>query len=103
MKAISGFTNSSYDYDANGNLKSDSQKNITLGYNFLNLPQTVSGSQNLSYTYSAVGKNRAEELLPIMWMVFNIPMEASILSRQKRELRVTVMAVTATNITLVII
>jgi hypothetical protein len=56
LKAISGFTNSSYDYDANGNLKSDSQKNITLGYNFLNLPQTVSGSQNLNYTYSAAGE-----------------------------------------------
>ncbi|MCX2494075.1 DUF6443 domain-containing protein [Pedobacter sp. PF22-3] len=55
LKTISGFTNSNYDYDANGNLKSDSQKNITLGYNFLNLPQTVSGSQNLSYTYSAAG------------------------------------------------
>jgi len=52
---ISGFTNNSYDYQANGNLKSDSQKNITLGYNFLNLPQTVSGSQNLNYTYSAAG------------------------------------------------
>ncbi|CAH0174436.1 tRNA nuclease WapA [Pedobacter sp. Bi126] len=55
LKTISGFTNSNYDYDANGNLKSDSQKNITLGYNFLNLPQTVSGSQNLNYTYSAAG------------------------------------------------
>ncbi|MBB6240541.1 hypothetical protein HDC90_005224, partial [Pedobacter sp. AK013] len=41
LTAISGFTNSSYGYDANGNLTSDSQKNITLGYNFLNLPQTV--------------------------------------------------------------
>jgi len=27
--------------DANGNLKSNSQKNITLGYNFLNLPQNI--------------------------------------------------------------
>ncbi|WP_307527540.1 RHS repeat domain-containing protein [Pedobacter sp. W3I1] len=50
------FTDSSYTYDANGNLKSDSQKNITLGYNFLNLPQSVSGSQNLNYTYSAAGE-----------------------------------------------
>ncbi len=56
LTAISGFTNSSYTYDANGNLKTDSEKNITLGYNFLNLPQTVSGSQNLNYTYNAAGE-----------------------------------------------
>ncbi|MFD2581599.1 DUF6443 domain-containing protein [Pedobacter vanadiisoli] len=56
LTAISGFTNSNYGYDANGNLTSDSQKNITLGYNFLNLPQTVIGSQNLTYTYNAAGK-----------------------------------------------
>ena len=56
LTAISGFTNSSYAYDANGNLTSDSQKNITLGYNFLNLPQTVTGSQNLTYTYNAAGE-----------------------------------------------
>ncbi|MBB6238972.1 RHS repeat-associated protein, partial [Pedobacter sp. AK013] len=56
LTAINGFINSSYGYDANGNLTSDSQKNITLGYNFLNLPQTISGSQNLSYTYSAAGE-----------------------------------------------
>jgi RHS repeat-associated protein len=56
LTAISGFTNSTYAYDANGNLTNDSQKNITLGYNFLNLPQTVSGSQNLSYTYNAAGE-----------------------------------------------
>ncbi|KIA95220.1 hypothetical protein OC25_07870 [Pedobacter kyungheensis] len=53
---ISGFTNSTYAYDANGNLTNDSQKNISLGYNFLNLPQTVSGSQNLTYTYNAAGE-----------------------------------------------
>ncbi|MFD2581341.1 DUF6443 domain-containing protein [Pedobacter vanadiisoli] len=56
LTAISGFTNSNYGYDANGNLTSDSQKDITLGYNFLNLPQTVSGSQNLTYTYNAAGE-----------------------------------------------
>jgi RHS repeat-associated protein len=56
LTAISGFTNGTYAYDANGNLTNDSQKNITLGYNFLNLPQTVSGSQNLSYTYNAAGE-----------------------------------------------
>ncbi|KIA95233.1 hypothetical protein OC25_07940 [Pedobacter kyungheensis] len=53
---ISGFTNSTYDYDANGNLTNDSQKNISLVYNLLNLPQTVSGSRNLTYTYNAAGE-----------------------------------------------
>jgi RHS repeat-associated protein len=56
LTGISGFTNSNYGYDANGNLTSDSQKNISLGYNYLNLPQTVSGSQNLTYTYNAAGE-----------------------------------------------
>ncbi|MBB6236396.1 RHS repeat-associated protein, partial [Pedobacter sp. AK013] len=56
LTAISGFTNSSYGYDANGNLTSDTQKNITLSYNFLNQPYVVGGSQNLNYTYSAVGE-----------------------------------------------
>jgi hypothetical protein len=55
LTQISGFTNSQYGYDENGNLKSDSQKGITLGYNHLNLPQTVSGSQNMAYTYDANG------------------------------------------------
>jgi len=62
LTAISGFTNSNYGYDANGNLTSDSQKNITLGYNFLNLPQTVSGSQNLTYTYNAAGEKLQKQV-----------------------------------------
>lgn len=55
LTAISGFTNSSYSYDANGNLIFDSQKGINLIYNYLNLITNVSGNQNLSYTYSADG------------------------------------------------
>ncbi|NII83266.1 hypothetical protein FHT21_002311 [Pedobacter sp. SG908] len=27
-----------------------------MGYNFLNLPQTISGGQNLTYTYNAAGE-----------------------------------------------
>ena len=56
LTSISGFTNSTYGYDSNGNLTNDNQKNISLGYNFLNLPQTVSGSQNLTYIYNAAGE-----------------------------------------------
>lgn len=55
LTKITGFTNSSYDYDDNGNLKIDSEKNIRLTYNYLNLPDTVTGSQNISYTYDAAG------------------------------------------------
>ncbi|CAM4121194.1 RHS repeat-associated core domain-containing protein [Pedobacter westerhofensis] len=55
LTQISGFTNSSYAYDANGNLQTDSQKGITIGYNYLNLPNAISGSKTISYTYDASG------------------------------------------------
>ncbi|MBB5621512.1 RHS repeat-associated protein [Pedobacter cryoconitis] len=55
LTKITGFTTSSYAYDDNGNLKKDSEKNINLTYNYLNLPETVTGSQNISYTYDATG------------------------------------------------
>lgn len=47
-----------YTYDANGNLISDGNKNISsIEYNFLNLPQTitVSGKGSISYVYDAAG------------------------------------------------
>nr|WP_199157290.1 DUF6443 domain-containing protein [Pedobacter sp. ASV2] len=56
LTQISGFTNSSYTYNENGNLKSDSQKGINLTYNYLNLPTQVIGSQNITYTYNAAGQ-----------------------------------------------
>uniref|UniRef100_UPI0029393BA7 RHS repeat domain-containing protein n=1 Tax=Pedobacter nototheniae TaxID=2488994 RepID=UPI0029393BA7 len=56
LTQISGFTNSSYTYNENGNLKSDSQKGINLSYNYLNLPTQVSGNQNITYTYNAAGQ-----------------------------------------------
>ncbi|MBB5649130.1 DUF6443 domain-containing protein [Pedobacter cryoconitis] len=55
LTKITGFTTSNYAYDDNGNLKSDSEKNINLTYNYLNLPETVTGSQNINYTYDATG------------------------------------------------
>ncbi|MBB6498132.1 DUF6443 domain-containing protein [Pedobacter cryoconitis] len=55
LTKITGFTNSEYSYDDNGNLTYDKEKNINLTYNYLNLPQTITGSQNLSYTYDATG------------------------------------------------
>ncbi|WP_186462456.1 RHS repeat domain-containing protein [Pedobacter suwonensis] len=60
MKTISGFTNGSYVYNENGNLISDGPSGTTIGYNYLNLPVTVSGGQNITYTYDASGKKLAK-------------------------------------------
>lgn len=54
-------TNNDYDYDVNGNMTEDQNKGITsITYNHLNLPQTVSISNNegtgtISYLYDATG------------------------------------------------
>lgn len=64
---ISGFDSGSYQYDVNGNKKIENTiltggglpnitKNNTITYNYLNLPQNVSGTQNITYTYSAAGQ-----------------------------------------------
>jgi RHS repeat-associated protein len=46
-----------YAYDASGNLTQDKNKGLTIGYNFLNLPQSVSNSsQTIGYIYDATGK-----------------------------------------------
>ena len=45
-------------YDGNGNLTSDPAKGlsgITISYNLLNLPQSVTGSKTITYTYDAIG------------------------------------------------
>lgn len=56
LTSISGFINSNYGYDNNGNLKVDTQKGITdIEYNFLNLPRVISGSQSITFTYDANG------------------------------------------------
>jgi RHS repeat-associated protein len=47
-----------YDYDANGNLKYDNNKDITaIAYNYLNLPQsvTVKNKGSIEYVYDAAG------------------------------------------------
>lgn len=47
-----------YDYDANGNLLYDKNKDITsIAYNHLNLPEiiTITGKGSISYTYDATG------------------------------------------------
>jgi RHS repeat-associated protein len=56
LTAISGFTNGTYTYDANGNVQTDETRGITIGYNYLNLPQTITGNQSITYTYDATGQ-----------------------------------------------
>jgi RHS repeat-associated protein len=46
-----------YAYDANGNLTTDLNKGLTIDYNYLNLPKTVTNStQTIGYTYDATGR-----------------------------------------------
>lgn len=40
-----------YDYDTNGNMVYDSRKNLTYGYNFLNLVDMVKQGQAIKATY----------------------------------------------------
>ncbi|MCO6497603.1 MAG: hypothetical protein J5I50_08065, partial [Chitinophagaceae bacterium] len=51
-------TGNDYSYDANGNLTSDANKDISsITYNYLNLPSviTVTGKGTITYTYDAAG------------------------------------------------
>lgn len=51
-----GLNTASYVYDLNGNATTDGSKtNLKLIYNLFDLPQTISGSQSVTYTYSALG------------------------------------------------
>src|SRR5690606_1275127 len=42
--------------DTNGNLNSDGTRGINISYNYLNLPQTISGNKTISYLYDASGR-----------------------------------------------
>ncbi|GGH65808.1 RHS repeat-associated protein [Filimonas zeae] len=58
FKEITSGQAQDYDYDANGNLVYDLNKNVTgITYNHLNLPSlvTVAGKGNIAYTYDATG------------------------------------------------
>ncbi|PWG77981.1 hypothetical protein DDR33_24635 [Pararcticibacter amylolyticus] len=57
-----GTTN--YTYDDNGNLASDSKKQLTVSYNELNLPKTVAqtgSNQTITYLYDASGRKLRKE------------------------------------------
>jgi RHS repeat-associated protein len=57
---------SSFTYDGNGNLITDPSKGttgISIGYNLLNLPQNITGSKTITYTYDAAG-NKLRRVSP---------------------------------------
>lgn len=56
LGTISGFTNGNFTYNANGNVEQDGTRGIIVGYNVLNLPSTITGNQNIVYTYTAAGE-----------------------------------------------
>gem|GEM_PF-3512804 len=60
-----------YVYDANGNLTQDKNKGLTITYNYLNLPQTITfdGTQGnaggtIDFTYDATGKKWRKTVTP---------------------------------------
>ncbi len=57
FKRTTGLTGDHYLYDASGNMTQDKHKNLTLSYNFLNLPQsfTLPGG-TITMTYTADGE-----------------------------------------------
>lgn len=57
LMSLSGTTAGTFSYDSNGNMKTDSRKNITgINYNHLNLPTQVTiGGNNIDYVYDAAG------------------------------------------------
>ena len=51
---------SSYAYDAGGNMTVDGLRGISISYNILNLPETVSiGNGKVSYIYTSSGEKLA--------------------------------------------
>ncbi|WP_316812880.1 DUF6443 domain-containing protein [Pedobacter heparinus] len=56
LRSIANVTVADYQYDANGNATTDGRKGVTIGYNTLNLPSTVTGvGLSMTYTYDATG------------------------------------------------
>ena len=57
---INGIT---YDYDKNGNTTTDGLRSVSIAYNILNLPKTVSkNSDIITYIYSAAGEKLAKRM-----------------------------------------
>lgn len=57
LTGVSSMRTSNFSYDASGNIKSDSYRNITdIQYNYLNLPTSIVAGSTLTYLYDATGK-----------------------------------------------
>ncbi|RWU06138.1 RHS repeat domain-containing protein [Pedobacter chitinilyticus] len=57
LTGITGFTTGSFSHDANGNVKSDSYRNISnIIYNYLDLPQNIVAPVSINYVYDATGR-----------------------------------------------
>ncbi|MCJ0742829.1 RHS repeat domain-containing protein [Pedobacter montanisoli] len=56
LSSVTGLTGTNYQYDGNGNATTDGRNGVTLSYNYLNLPSTVTGPVNITYTYDATGR-----------------------------------------------
>ncbi|MXV50382.1 RHS repeat-associated core domain-containing protein [Pedobacter sp. HMF7647] len=62
LMEVSGYKAGTFGYDLNGNKNAEAttmagqSKNLSIGYNFLNLPETISGTSNITYTYDATGR-----------------------------------------------
>ncbi|WP_236582248.1 DUF6443 domain-containing protein [Sphingobacterium spiritivorum] len=55
LNSVSGLVNGNYTYDSNGNVKID-RTGMNMSYNYLNLPQQVTGGGNtITYLYDAIG------------------------------------------------
>lgn len=56
LNTITGLsTTGSYQYDGNGNTRTDALNNVNITYNSLSLPQSISGTKTIIYTYDAGG------------------------------------------------
>lgn len=56
-------TSDDYTYDANGNMITDANKSVSIGYNYLNLPSSVArglNSSTLTYVYDATGVKHSQ-------------------------------------------
>ena len=61
LSNINGGT--SYAYDQNGNTTTDGLRGMTLTYNVLNFPKTITkGSDNIAYIYSSAGEKLAKKM-----------------------------------------
>lgn len=56
LQDISGYKTGGFIYDLNGNITTDGSRGITITYNVLDLPQSVSGNKNIAFTYDASGR-----------------------------------------------